>query len=272
MHNNKSKKIIFEAFMMIISVTFLLPFWMVIINSLKSEKEAALFSLGLPNAFHFVNYINVFKEANILRAMLNGFYLAFVIGLLSLLLSSMAAFAISRIRNKVTEIAYYLFISGIILPGATIPTFFLLNKMKLINTYTGIILVLLAHTMPIAVFLYSGLMKTVPRELDEAGIIDGCGRLKLFFNIIFPILKPATITIIIFNFMGVWNDVSTQLYFANADKWTMPMMVYRFQGMYSSKWNLIFADLVLTSIPVIVVYSIGQKYMVSGMTSGAVKG
>jgi raffinose/stachyose/melibiose transport system permease protein len=162
--------------------------------------------------------------------------------------------------------------SGIVLPGAIIPTFFLLQRLNLINTYTGVIVVLLSMTMPVSVFLYTGFMKSVPKELDEAGIIDGCGKLRLFFVIILPLLRPATITVMIFNFMGVWNDVTTQLYFSNADKWTMPMMVYRFQGMYSSQWNLIFADLILTSIPVVLVYIIGQKYMVSGLTTGAVKG
>lgn len=266
------RKHVFEGLFFIISLIYIIPTWMVIVNSFKSEKDAAFFGINFPRQLHFENYITVFREANIVRALMNGFFLAGVIGILAIIFSSMAAFAISRIKGKLTEFSYFLFISGIILPGAVIPTFFILQKLHLINTYTGIILVLLSMTMPISVFLYSGFMKTVPREMDEAGIIDGCGKLKLFFKIIFPLLKPTTITIVIFNFMGVWNDITTQLYFANADKWTMPMMVYRFQGMYSSKWNLVFADLVLTSIPVVLVYVFGQKYMVSGMTSGAVKG
>lgn len=262
----------FELLMIIASLGFLIPAWMVVVNSFKSEKAAAFFGLDFPGQWHFSNYAKVFAEADIVRALLNGFGLAAAIGILALLCASMAAYAIARIDSKRTTLAYYLFISGIVLPGAIIPTFFLMQKLHLINTYAGVVLVLLSTTMPIGVFLYTGFMKTVPKELDEAGIIDGCGKLRLFFGIIFPLLRPATITIMIFNFMGVWNDVTTQLYFTNADKWTMPMMVYRFQGLYSSQWNLIFADLILTSIPVIIVYLIGQKFMVNGLTTGAVKG
>lgn len=258
--------------MLLASFFFILPAWMVFINSFKTEKEASFFGLGLPSAWQWANYAKVFEEANVLRAMYNGFGLSAVIGILALICSSMASFAIARIDNRRTSLAYYTFLSGIVLPGAIIPTFFLLSKMNLINTYSGVVLVLLSMTMPVSVFLYTGFLKTVPRELDEAAIIDGCGKLRLFFSVIFPLLRPATITIVIFNFMGVWNDVTTQLYFTNADKWTMPMMVYRFQGMYSSQWHLVFADLILTSIPVLCVYVIGQKYMVSGMTAGSVKG
>jgi len=272
LRKQKYGKRLLELAVFLIAAFFIFPVWMVVVNSFKTEKEAAFFGLGFPDKWQFVNYAKVFAEANIVQAMSNGLLLTGVIGALALLFASMAAFAISRIGTKFTSFAYYLFMSGIVLPGAIIPTFFLLQRLNLINTYTGVIVVLLSMTMPVSVFLYTGFMKSVPKELDEAGIIDGCGKLRLFFVIILPLLRPATITVMIFNFMGVWNDVTTQLYFSNADKWTMPMMVYRFQGMYSSQWNLIFADLILTSIPVVLVYIIGQKYMVSGLTTGAVKG
>lgn len=266
------KNIVLTLFVAVCAVLFVVPLWMVIINSLKTRQEAGLFGIGLPTEWAFDNYITVFKEANIGLAMGNGLIYSIIVGVCAILFASMASFAIVRIKSKWSEAAYYLFLSGIVLPGAIIPTFFLLTRMSLINTYTGIIVVLLAMTMPISVFLYTGAVKSIPREIDEAGTIDGCGKLRLFFSLVFPLLVPTTITVAIFNFMGVWNDVTTQLYFVNADKWTMPMMVYRFMGMYSSNWNLVFADLLLTSIPVILIYIVGQKYLVSGMISGSVKG
>ncbi|MDG0813852.1 carbohydrate ABC transporter permease [Cohnella rhizosphaerae] len=260
-----------EAVMLLFSLVFVIPVWMVVVNSIKSQKEAAFFGIGWPSRFSFENYATVFKEANIADAFLNGLFYCAVIIVFSVLFSSMGAFAIARMQTRLTEFSYYLFLSGIILPGAIIPTYFMLQKMGLVGTYYSVIVVLLSQTMPIGVFLYTGFMKTVPREMDEAAIIDGAGKLRMFFSVIFPLLTPVTMSLVIFNFMGVWNDVVTQIYFVDASKWTMPMMVYRFQGMYISKWNLIFADLVLTSIPVILIYLFGQRYMVSGITQGAVK-
>lgn len=272
MRKSVAKRWLPELAMLLVTLVFVIPVWMVLVNSFKNEKDAAFFGIGLPGTLHFENYQKVFEEADIIGAFLNGMLYCAVVGALSLAFASMAAFVIARSKGRLTELSYYLFLSGIVLPGAIIPTFFLLQRMGLIGTYASVIVVLLSMTMPIGVFLYTGFVKTVPVELDEAAIIDGAGRLRLFFRIVFPLLTPVTITLVIFNFMGVWNDITTQLYFVDASKWTMPMMVYRFQGMYSTKWNLVFADLVLTSLPVIVVYILGQKYMVSGMTQGAVKG
>ncbi|WP_391572718.1 carbohydrate ABC transporter permease [Cohnella sp.] len=272
MRKSSARKWMLELAMVLVTIVFVIPVWMVLVNSFKNEKEAAFFGIGLPGSLQFENYVKVFEEANIVRAFLNGMLYCGIVGVLSLVFASMAAFVISRTKGKVTELSYYVFLSGIVLPGAIIPTFFLLQRMGLIGTYASVIVVLLSMTMPVGVFLYTGFIKTVPVELDEAAVIDGAGRLRLFFGIVFPLLTPVTITLVIFNFMGVWNDITTQLYFVDASKWTMPMMVYRFQGMYSTKWNLVFADLVLTSLPVILVYVFGQKYMVSGMTQGAVKG
>jgi len=272
MRKSSARKWMLELAMVLVTIVFVIPVWMVLVNSFKNEKEAAFFGIGLPGSLRFENYAKVFEEANIVRAFLNGMLYCGIVGVLSLIFASMAAFVISRSKGKVTELSYYVFLSGIVLPGAIIPTFFLLQRMGLIGTYASVIVVLLSMTMPVGVFLYTGFIKTVPIELDEAAVIDGAGKLRLFFGIVFPLLTPVTITLVIFNFMGVWNDITTQLYFVDASKWTMPMMVYRFQGMYSTKWNLVFADLVLTSLPVILVYVFGQKYMVSGMTQGAVKG
>lgn len=270
--SRRFRKAFTETIVFICSLFFIVPVWMVIVNSLKTKKEAAFFRIDFPHSWEFGNYAAVFEKANIALAAGNGFFLAGVVGILSLLCGSMASFVISRQKNRLVTASYYVFLSGIIIPTAIIPTYFMMFKLDLIDTYSGIIALLLAHTLPISVFIYTGFMKSIPKEIDEAGIIDGCGKLRLFFGIIFPLLRPATITIAIFNFMGVWNDVMLQIYFTNADKWTMPMMVYRFTGMYGSDWNLVFTDLILTAIPVMLVYIIFQRYMVSGLTSGSVKG
>src|SRR5690606_37439513 len=134
------------------------------------------------------------------------------------------------------------FITGLIVPVAFIPTYLVLNKLELLNTYSGLILVSATFGLPMSVFLYACFIRTIPAELDEAGIIDGCKPLTLFFRIIFPLLKPVTMTLLIFNFVGSWNDIQVPLFFANGDKWALPLTVYTFYGSYMQSWNLIFAD------------------------------
>ena len=130
----------------------------------------------------------------------------------------------------------------------------------------------ITYCIPVSIFLYTGFMKSIPEEIDEAAIMDGCRGPQLFFRVIFPLLKSVTVTVFVINFMGIWNDVNTQLFFASGDKWTMPMTVYRFYGIYLSDWNLVFADVVVTVLPVFIVYMFAQNQMVEGMTAGAVKG
>jgi raffinose/stachyose/melibiose transport system permease protein len=266
------KNLYFEIIMILISLLFVIPLWVVIINSFKTAPQAALLDIGIPTQFHFENYVKVFQEANIVQAFFNGMLYCSVVVFVAMIFTSMASFVITRIKSRITEISYYIFVGGIILPQAIVATYFEIHGLGLQDTYWACILVLLSMVMPLSVFLYTGYMKNIPRELDEAGTIDGAGKLRLFFSIIFPLLKPVSITIGVLNFMGVWNDVTTQLYFVNGDKWTMPMMVYRFGGQYNMQWNLIFADMILTSIPVLVIYAVCQKYIVSGVTTGAVKG
>jgi len=152
----------------------------------------------------------------------------------------------------------------------------LLNVMKflgLVNTYRGMILLNAALAIPFAMFLFHGFIVTVPREIDEAGVIDGCGPLSLYFSIVFPLLKPVTITAGVLTFISSWNDFITPLYVLNdSKKWGMIISVYNFWGLYTSDWNLICAVIVLTLLPIMVVYIFAQKYIIAGMTAGSVKG
>lgn len=272
MKSYSKKNIIFEIIMFLISLLFVIPLWMVIINSLKTSLDSQFFGLNIPSNLHFENYIKVFNEANIIQSFLNGMLYCGVVVSVSTIFTSMASFVITRMRSRITEISYYIFVAGMVIPVAIVPTYFEIHALGLVNNYAAPIIVLLAMVMPLSVFLYTGYIKNIPKELDEAGTIDGAGKFRLFFSIIFPLLKPVTITIAVLNFMGVWNDVTTQLYFVSADKWTMPMMVYRFSGQYHTDWNLVFADMILTSIPAVLIYAFCQKYIVSGVTTGAVKG
>lgn len=261
----------FEIFILLITLIICIPLWIVFVNSFKPLDEALQLSLRFPVKFTYESYIIVFKESNALRALLNGIILATSTVVVSAIVTSMASFYFCRSSSKTSVNIYNLFVAGLIIPSAVIPTYLILFLLKLNNTYLGLILIFVTYTIPFSTFFYTGYIKTVPREMDEAAIIDGCSRLKLFFVIIFPLIKPATATILILNFLGVWNDVQSQLYFASADKWGMPMTVYNFYGKYMAKWNVIFADIIITIAPIFILYLFAQKYIVSGMTAGAIK-
>ena len=266
------KKICYYLVTGLITLVFLIPLWMVFINAFKVKQEARFFGLSLPGVLTWENFEIVFEQGGVLRAFFNSLIVSAGSVLIVLSVSCLAAYAISRSKRKWARNAYYLFLCGLVIPVAFIPTFLILDTLNLFNTYIGLILVSATYGLPMSIFLYAGFIKSIPRELDEAAIQDGCSPLQLVFRVIFPLMKPITVTLFIFNFIGCWNDIQVPLYFSNTEKWNLPLTVYNFYGTYGSSWNLIFADIVLTVAPLLILYLFCQKYIISGMTAGAVKG
>ena len=255
-----------------LAAIYLAPTWMVLVNSLKEKKLANRFGTALPEVWKFSNYTEVFHSANIPRAFMNGVIISCGSVLLVVLLGSLAAFVIARSSSKLVRSFYYVFLAGLVMPVAFIPTYLVLNTFKLLNTYRGLILISATYGLPMSIFMYVGFVKTVPRDLDEAAIIDGCSPLSLYWRVVFPLLKPITATLVVLNFVGCWNDVQVPLFFASSDKWALPMTVYNFYGAHASSWNLIFADIIITIMPLLLLYLFAQNFIMEGMTAGAVKG
>ena len=162
---------------------------------------------------------------------------------------------------------------GITLPINYVALMRVMIFLHLNNTKLGIVLLYAAMQLPFSVFLVHGFVARVPIELDEAAVIDGCGSVRLFIWIVMPLLKPVMATVFVLTFLNTWNEFVSPLYFlSSSEKWPMTLSVYNFFGMYFKDWNLVCADILMTSLPVILVYLFGQKYIVSGMTAGAVKG
>ena len=270
--NKACKKFLSVIGKLLLVFLFLVPLWMVFINSLKVRRFANHFGIGLPSSFEWGNYVEVWQTGNILRAFKNDVIVSCCATFLTLLLSAMAAFVIARNSRKIIQRAYYLFLTGMIAPIAFIPTYLVLQRLHLLNTFPGLILVHCTYGIPGSLFLYVGFVRALPKDMDEAAIIDGCGPMQLFLRIALPLLQPITITLLIFNFVGSWNDSQMSLFFTNSDKWTLPMSLYSFYGARSSSWNLVFADIVMTVAPLLVLYLFGQRYIIDGMTAGAVKG
>jgi len=256
----------------ILSLTILYPIAMVVVTSFKADGEANFLSINLPKKFMFENYVQVFEEGKILRSFLNSLMITVLAVVLIVLLSSMLGFILARKRNRVNKVIFLFLMLGICAPFAALPTIQLLKILHIYGSRISLVFVYSAMFMPFSTLLITRYITTIPKELDEAAVIDGCTGFSLFFRIIFPLLKPITVTVGVLNFMWVWNDFQLPLYLLNSPSlYTLPLSVYNFFGQYNRNWNLVSADMVLVSIPVVIIYFIAQKYIISGMTAGAVK-
>ncbi|WP_130614271.1 carbohydrate ABC transporter permease [Cohnella abietis] len=261
-----------EAGLLIMSLVIIVPLLIMIFGSLKSPAEAAQFSIKPPSEWHWDNYSFVIQSGGIIRSFGNSTIITVFSLLLTVVVSSAAAFIISRRRSKRSEGMYIFFLIGMIAPMQIITTYAVLKILHLTGSFTGVILINAAMNIPLSIVMFSGFVKGIPREIDEAAAIDGCGTYRLFGIIILPLLKPVISSNIIFLSLGIWNDIMLPIYFLNGEKWTLPLSVYQFFGQYFSSWNYVFADIVISAVPVVVLFLVAQKYIVSGMMSGALKG
>lgn len=257
----------------LLSVLVLAPFYMVFINSFKTKGEAARLSLAFPTQWQFSNYTEVIEKGRLVQGFFNSAIYAGVSTFIGVICCAMAAYVICRNSTRLNSKIYYFILCGLFFPINYVTLIKVLSFLNLANTRAGLIVTFTSSMIPFCVFVIRNFVLSVPVEMDEAAVIDGVGPVGLFFKIIVPLLKPVLVTAFILQFMGVWNDFLTPLYLSSkSSMWPMNLAVYNFFGKNTNYWNLIFADIILTCLPVIIVYLIGQKYIVSGMTSGAVKG
>ncbi|MFV0502947.1 MAG: carbohydrate ABC transporter permease [Lachnospirales bacterium] len=261
-----------ELLCIFLSVLVILPFYMVLINSFKTKSESARMSLSFPTEWVFTNYTDVIAQGNLIRGFLNSLAYAAISTTTGVLLCAMASYVICRRATKLNRFLYYFTICGLFFPINYVTLVKVLQTFNLLDSRAGIIITFTSAMIPFCVFTIRNFVLSVPVEMDEAAFIDGASPNRVFFSIILPLLKPILVTCFILQFMGVWSDFLTPLYLSSKGKlFPMTMSVYQFFGKNSSYWNYIFANIVLTCIPVIIVYMIGQKYIVAGLTSGAVK-
>lgn len=262
-----------NIFAWILSIILITPLILILINSLKTSQAASYMNLSLPDSIQFENYLTVIQKGKLDTAFLNSLIYSVFSVLLCTLTSSMAAYVLSRNRSKANRIIYFIIVLGITIPINFISLMKVMQLLQINNTKIGIIMLYASIQTPFNVFLIYSFVGKIPRDIDEAAIIDGCSPLRLLFSIIFPLLKPVLVTVMVLSFLNTWNEYVLPLYYlGNTNNWPMTLAVYNFFGMYFKDWNLVCADIVLTSLPVIIVYLFGQKYIVSGMTVGAVKG
>ncbi len=257
-----------------ISLVCIIPLLLIVFNSMKDKLAASEMSLELPTLpIQWGNYMKVIEKGKLVQSFFNSVIYAGGSVILCVILSALAAYVLSRNATKLNKAIYMFMVLGITMPVNYVALTKVMMFLHINNTRLGIVLLYTAMQIPFSVFLIHGFVARIPAELDEAAVIDGCGPVRLFFTIIVPLLKPALATVVVLTFLNTWNEFVSPLYFlGSSEKWPMTLSVYNFFGMYFKDWNLVCADILLTSLPVILVYLLGQKYIVSGMTAGAVKG
>lgn len=275
--NAKTKKLVLTILKNILAWAFsllmLIPLVLIIVNAFKSDTEALTMTLSLPKTWDFSNFAVVIEKGKLGRSFLNSLLYAGCATILTVLFGSMAAYVFARRRGKKENGMYVYMALGIVIPINYVALMKVMQVTQLNDTAIGIILLYTALQLPFTVFLLYGFVSKVPVDLDEAAVLDGCGPWRLFFNIVMPMMKSSMITAAVLCFLNTWNEFVMPLYFLNSsEKWPMTLAVYNFFGQYSTSWNLVCADILLTCLPVIIMYLVCQKYIVGGQTAGAVKG
>lgn len=252
-------------------ITFI-PIYLVFVNSLKTKAEASSMGVEFPTALQWSNFATVIEKGKLVGAFGNSVLYAVASTAIGLTVAALAAYALSRNRTNVNRAVYFFLIMGIAMPTNFVTLTKVMQLTHLINTQLGIILLYAAGQIPFTVFLVYAFIETIPRELDEAAIIDGCSPPRLFFSIIYPLLTPVLVTSAVLNFLGIWNEFLLPLYYLNRSTyWPMTLAVYNFFGQFQADWSLVSADVVLTILPVIIIYILSQRFILSGMVAGAVK-
>jgi raffinose/stachyose/melibiose transport system permease protein len=257
-------------------VVFVIPFAFIVLTAMKDRQQAADLDFSWPHQMQFVqNFVEVVQARDymLVIAFINSTILtvASVAGMV--VLAAMAGFVLQRRKSKWNGWINFLVLSGLIIPPAVVPTIWVLQKLGLFRTMPGLILIEIAFGLSFCILLFRAFVATIPRELDEAAIIDGAGPLRLFFRVIFPLLRSVIVTVVVVQSVNVFNDFVNPLYFLPGDKnATVQLTLYNFSGQYSTQYNLLFMDILLITIPPLIMYLFFNRQIVAGMTSGAIKG
>ncbi|SIQ33580.1 carbohydrate ABC transporter permease [Halanaerobium kushneri] len=253
----------------------LFPLLMSFLNSVKTEGEIMNSIISLPSKLQFKNYITAFQKINFLRSLWNTLVVT-SIGVSGIVLfGSMAGYKLSRNSGKLSSLIFGLFVMSMLIPFHSIMiTLTSISKnLRIQGSTVGLGLIYIGLGVPMAIFLYHGFTKSIPREIEEAAIIDGCGELQLFFKVIFPLLRPISATVMILNTLWIWNDfLLPLLMLVDSDHYTLLLSTNMLFGRYNNDWSSILAALILAMLPVVIIYLLLQKNIVKGVADGAIKG
>ncbi|KSU56700.1 sugar ABC transporter permease [[Bacillus] enclensis] len=275
MGNRYTKKtFVLEIIGIVLGLIFLIPFYFVFINSVKPFAAILIDAAAWPEEFMFSNYAKVWEVINFPRAFWNSLIITVASNIGLVVISSMAAWKMVRTPGKFSKILFVIFVSAMVIPFQTvmIPLMKLGGALNLTNSIPGLIIMYFGFGVPLSLFLFHGFVKTVPVEIEESAMIDGCSQFGVFWRIVFPLLKPITVTVIILNTLWIWNDyLLPLLVLQDAELRTIPLAASSFFAQYTKQWDMGLAALVLGIAPIIVFFLFLQKHIIKGIASGSIK-
>lgn len=257
-------------------IVFLVPFAFIVLTAVKDRRSAATRSFDWPTSWHvWDNLMEVLKTQDymLVTAFINSTILTVVSVTLLVIFGAMVGFVAQRRLSRWTPIVNFLVLAGLIIPPAVVPTIWVLQSIGLFKTMHGMILIEVAYGLSFTILLFRAFVATIPRELDEAAIIDGAGPLRLFFQVVLPLLKPVMVTVIVVQSVAIFNDFTNPLYYLpGKQNVTVQLTLFNFQGQFNTSLHLLFMNILLITIPPLIVYLFFNRQIVAGMTAGAVKG
>ena len=255
---------------------FLIPFAFILLTASKDRQESAALEFSLPQQFMlFENVWEVIQTRDfmLLTAFANSTILTVASVTLMVLFAAMVGWVLQRRKSRINTMVNFLVLAGLIIPPAVVPTIWVLQGLELFGTLHGLVLIEVTFGLSFSILMFRAFIAAIPRELDEAATLDGAGPIRLFFQVAFPLLRSVIVTVIVVQAVFVFNDFQNPLYFLPGDdNATVQLTLYNFQSQFNTRWNLLFTNVLLITIPPLLMYIFFQRQIVAGMTSGAVKG
>lgn len=257
-------------------IVFLVPFAFILLTAAKSKADAASLGFSLPSEWLLwqnITEVLTTRDFLVLRAFINSTTLTVSSVTLMVVVSAMAGYVLQRRSSRWNPVINFFVLAGLIVPPAVVPTIWVLQTLGIFKTMFGMIMVEVTFGLSFCILLFRAFVATIPRELDEAAVMDGAGPLRLFFQVVLPLLRPVMITIIVVQAVAVFNDFTGPLYFLpGQENVTVQLTLFNYQSQVQNQWNLLFTDILLITIPPLIMYIFFNRQIVAGMTSGAVKG
>jgi raffinose/stachyose/melibiose transport system permease protein len=257
-------------------VIFVVPFVFVVLTAVKSKAEAAQLAFTWPTEWHLVaNLVEVVRTRDYMLLLAYFNSTVITVGAVALLVvaGAMIGYVLQRRRSAWNKVIYGFVLAGLMIPPAVVPTIWVLQGLGLFKTLHGMVLIQVAYGLAFTVLLYRSFVATIPRDLDEAARIDGAKPWQIFFRVVLPLLKPVTVTVIVVQSIAIFNDFTHPLYYLpGRENVTVQLTLYNFQSQFTSQMNLLFMNVLLVTIPPLIVYIFFNRQIVAGMTAGAVKG
>ncbi len=279
--NGYSRKLgALEIITWIALILYLTPFYLMFINSFKTRREIFVNTTGLPSVWNFSNYLDAMERMHMTSAFINSIIITVVSVLLIILFSSMASWVLVRNESRASKIIFYVFIAAMVVPfqAVMLPLVKWMGilgidsiNFSMLGTHYGLIFMYIGFGSSMSIFLYHGVIKGIPKEIEEAAIIDGCSKWKVYTKVILPLLKPTTVTVAVLNGIWIWNDFLLPFLTVNGKINTIPLAMNNFFGAFSKQWELAMAALILAVIPIIIFYFFVQRQIIAGIVQGSIK-